>query len=358
MPAAIGALIITGLEAAGAGGVAGFSLGSTTIAGVGIASIVGTTTIIGASIGLQYAIRPGVPKPADGAQPIQQDIPPRIWGFGLNRLAGYYMLFESAAGAAYTVCAFHSGPISAIRGYYLHDDVVHVSTGLTGAYGTVIASFADGRYSGNRISIEARLGHDVQAPAQISFDPNMGATWNDAHVGNGIAWVAMVCNGVATPDLFTKVYPRGLPLLSVLADCLPVWDPQGSRPGPQRQLDLDGVLQPGPADHRLSLAGARARRPRARLCHRDRAFAQQTDGRGYAVRRAGGESRRQFRAPLSVQRLVPLRQQSGRRLQHPAVELRRLDVGRRRRRAGAVGRGLSRTDGHADRQPISCPASR
>ena len=226
MPQVIGALIIAGVEAAGAGGVAGFSLSSTTIFGTSLATVVGTTAIIGASIGLQYALRPGVPRPADGAQPIQQAIPPRVWGVGLNRLAGYYMLFEAASGAAYTVTAFHSGRISAIRAYFLHDDQVEVSTGLSGAYGTVNATYADGRYSGARISIEARLGHDVQTPAQISFDPNMGSTWNDAHVGNGIAWAAMVCNGVATPDLFPKFYPRGLPLLSVLADCLPAWDPR------------------------------------------------------------------------------------------------------------------------------------
>jgi hypothetical protein len=243
MPGVVGGLIISGLEAAGASGVAGFSLGSTTIFGTSLATVVGTTAIIGASIGLQFALRPGVPKPADGAVPIQQAIPSRIWGVGLNRLAGFYMLFESASGSAYTVTAFHSGRISAIRGFYLHDDVIQVSTGLTGAYGTVLSTYADGRYSGGRISIEARLGLPSQSPAQISFDPNMGSTWNPAHVGNGIAWLAMVCNGVSI-DLFTKIYPRGLPLPSLIADCLPCWDPRN--PSQSRSDDSNWTVSYNP----------------------------------------------------------------------------------------------------------------
>jgi hypothetical protein len=98
---------------------------------VTFSTVVGTAAIIGASIGLQYALaaHPDVPKPENGSQPIKQAIPPRIMGYGTNRLAGYYMLFEigpNTVANSFDVMAFHSGRIGAIRGLFLHDDAITV----------------------------------------------------------------------------------------------------------------------------------------------------------------------------------------------------------------------------------------
>jgi hypothetical protein len=237
MAETIGLLILDAAGATAAGsGIAGLgTLAGTTIsigaASISLATVVGTAAILGATIGLNYALRPSLPKPEDGSQAIKQAIPPRIRGYGTNRLAGYYMLFEAAGNppaSSYDVMAFHSGRISEISGLYLHDDPVTTSPSiLPGAViGSVASTYADGRYAG-WVFLEAALGAPVQfAPSLMTDSPAIADVWTSAHRGNGIAWIAMkcVCPG-QVPD-FTKVYPHQLPLLSVVAQCSPVWDPR------------------------------------------------------------------------------------------------------------------------------------
>jgi hypothetical protein len=210
----IGAIIIAAAEAAGAAGI------PATILGVSTASIVGTAAVIGVSIGLQYALRPSLPKPADGTQPIKQAVPPRIRGYGRNRLAGYYMYFEEAAGNSCDVMAFHSGRIGGVVAHYLHDDLV---TLIPDTYGVLPGD--DGRYGGHNVGIQTTLGTDTPPLAQFIGLPGIGATWTAEHAGKGIAWASLVCSGVKEKD-FQKIYPRGLPVLSVVADCSVVWDPR------------------------------------------------------------------------------------------------------------------------------------
>lgn len=225
MAVAIGSLIIGGLEAAGVGGVAGFSLASTTIAGIGLPTILGSAAIIGASIGLQYALAPKPPGPENGAIPIKQAVPSRIRGYGRNRLAGAYMLFEEVSGKSYDVIAFHSGRIAGVDDVYLHDDKVVLLPGN----GFVQDTFEDGRYGGNRIFIETRLGGVGQAPPDwINDGSGVNAIWNENHRGDGVAWLAMLCGTSPDPSEYTKYFPHGLPTPSVVARCSPVWDPRNS----------------------------------------------------------------------------------------------------------------------------------
>lgn len=226
----IGAAILTAAEEAGASGVAGFSLASTTIAGVSLASAVGTATIIGVSIGLQYALKPGLPKPEDGSQALKQAIPPRIRGYGVNRLAGYYVLYEAGGpppATSYDIQAFHSGRIGSIDGLYLNDDLVFLNGNLNvpgGGSGTVLGTYADGRYGGSRIQMTARFGEASQS--HMAGFSDIASYWDASHHGNGIAWIGMICSGLPNPADHTVVYPRGKPELSVVATCSPVWDPR------------------------------------------------------------------------------------------------------------------------------------
>jgi hypothetical protein len=220
MAVAIGSLIIGGLEAAGVGGIAGFSLASTTIAGIGLSTVLGTAAIIGASIGLQYALAPPVPKPSDGSQALRQAVPPRIRGYGRNRMAGYYMLYEEANGHSYDIIAFHSGRISDVVGYYLHDDRVTLN-----GDGVVQDTFGDGRYGKNAVGIKTRLGTVDQEVSSFAFEPGISEIWTPDHIGKGIAWASLDCGALSAED-FSKVFPRGKPELSVVADLSPVWDPR------------------------------------------------------------------------------------------------------------------------------------
>ncbi len=229
MAETFGVLILSAVGAADIVGIAGLgTLAGTTIAGVSLAAVVGTAAIVGVSIGINYALRPSLPKPEDGSAAIKQSIPPRIRGYGRNRLAGYYMLFEaegSPPAESYDIQAFHSGRIQGFVSLYLHDDVVFIDGDMNasgGGSGVVLGTYADNRYGQNRIGINTKLGTTPQTamngqPAYFS---------GGAHQGNGIAAIGMACAGMASPDQHTVVFPHGKPELSVVADCSPVWDPR------------------------------------------------------------------------------------------------------------------------------------
>jgi hypothetical protein len=97
----------------------------------------------------------------------------------------------------------------------------------------VLPQDGNGKYGD--IAIEIKLGTVPQTAAgRLTSDPLINAVWTPAHQGNGIAHAAMVCAGIGDPPTFTKHYPHGLPVLSVVADCTPVWDP---RDGAQSSTD-------------------------------------------------------------------------------------------------------------------------
>lgn len=200
------------------------------VLGVSGGTLIGSAVIIGASIGLQYALAPKPPKPENGTQPIKQAVPPRIRGYGQNRLAGYYMLYEEAGKISYDVTAIHSGRIGEISKFYLHDDEISITN--QGSFYGVDDTFEDGRYTdpsrggAATIFLDYRLGTNSQtAPWFIGNDSGISALWNSEFKGNGVAWVALECDPVKIED-FTKTYPRNLPVLSVVAQCSPVWDPR------------------------------------------------------------------------------------------------------------------------------------
>ena len=238
MAAALGLLLLEPL--AGVAGVAGLGgLAGTTVFGVGLPTIVGGAALIGASIGLQYALgQPSLPKPESGSQAIKQAIPPRIRGYGLNRLAGYYMLFEAngpAPAGSYDVLALHSGKVDSFITFYLSDDpVVTVSDISHGGQSLITSAFSDGRY-GSFIKVETALGTMGQgASAMLYTDPLISAYWTSNHRGAGIAWAAMVCGGPNDPQVYSRTFPRGHPELSVLTACSPIWD---ARDGTQSEAN-------------------------------------------------------------------------------------------------------------------------
>lgn len=227
MAETVGALIITALASAGAPGVAGFSLASTTIFGVGITSVVGGAALLGAAIGLQAAFgaKPSLPSNEQGSQPLQQAVPPRLRGYGRCRVSGYYMLFEATNGNSYDIIAWHHGRAAALVGMYLHDDQVfhNINYPADDAVSTLVD---DGRYS-----TIVHIRYDLGAPSTgVPFYFNGSDMDNmfhpNTHLGRDIAWLSMICGAAPDAETFTTYYPRNLPLPSVVADLSPVWDPR------------------------------------------------------------------------------------------------------------------------------------
>jgi hypothetical protein len=249
MPETIGTIILTaagggfsisgGLGASAGVGFLGFSASTT-------ATFVGSAAIIGASIGLQYLLNhPNVPKPEEGSQPLKQATPPRQRGYWDCRLAGYYMLFENGNRDSQDVTAFHSGKVESIRHVYLHDQEVSVLPDVSGGgIGTVQTVGAD-QFAGGRVQVDFKLGATSQtASTLLTSDPNINSIWTSAYKGNGIAYGVLKCGAVVDPELYSRTYPQGLPLMSVVARCSPVWD---SRDGSQdRNNPATWVASPNP----------------------------------------------------------------------------------------------------------------
>ncbi|EJN11862.1 hypothetical protein PMI42_04877 [Bradyrhizobium sp. YR681] len=231
MAETVGLLI---LSAAGATEAAsGFGAAAVTleIAGTTIsaASIVGAAAITAASIGLSYALAPSpdVPKPENGSQAIRQAVPPRVRGYGRNRMAGAYMFFE-AGGAppntSYDVIAYHHGEIERIAGVYLNDDSVTANIDFNN-FGTLLTvnPTADGYYGGGHVTLELWKGTTPQ-PASSFLGPL--SPWSPAFHGHGIAYLVCAASAPSDPTDFTKFFPHQKPEPSVVADCALVWDPR------------------------------------------------------------------------------------------------------------------------------------
>ena len=253
MPDVVGELIVASVVATGEG-AAFAGAAEATYLGVSGITIIGSAAIIGASIGLQYALykAPAIPNPGDGSVALKQAIPSRIKGYGYNRLAGYYMLFEangSAPATSYDVLALHSGRVDSFQQFYLNDDNVSTSADIShGGNSIITAAFSDDRYNGGALKIETALGAASQTAATImTSDPVISPWWTTAHRGDGVAWVALVCGGPSDPSVFSRTFPKGHPELSALVACSPIWDPRD--PAQSRTNPATWIFQRNPVLH-------------------------------------------------------------------------------------------------------------
>lgn len=206
---------------------AGVDFATATTLGVSNATLIGSAILVGTTIGLQYALRPGAPKPEDGAQPIKAPLQPRQRGYWDNRLSGAVMLAMTGGApptTAVMVAAFHQGPVDSIQAIYFDDDQVGATSSVThGGYtGSIIGP--GGYYA------DASLSIDMGLPGQVADTVLTGSvasgTWTSAFVGTGIAYWGLIASAPGDPTQFAKLYPRGLPKPSVVARCSPVWDPR------------------------------------------------------------------------------------------------------------------------------------
>lgn len=244
MPETIGLAILAAAAEAGVSGVAGFALTSTTIAGVSAATIVGSAAIIGVSIGLQYALsNPDVPKPEQGVQSLKQALAPRRRGYWINRLGGVYMLYIAAGGDSQDMVAFHSGRIEEFLQVYLHDTAVSTVPDVTHGVVLDVQSVGADTYL-DSVALQFFDGRDAQTTFDMLNTSTTSGIWTAAHAGQGIACGAMICVTAPDPETHTKRFPNGLPVLSVVAKCAPIWDP---RDGAQTRVNPDSwVASPNP----------------------------------------------------------------------------------------------------------------
>lgn len=235
MAEAVGTLIF---GAVGLGAAAAFTVGATTIT---LGTIVGTAVLVGGSIGLQMLLAPELPTtetpqqrtptgsgrlppPEAGHQALRQSIAPRTVAYGRVRVAGTYVFFEAQDDRSYDVIALHHGRIGGFVAFYLHDDVV--SNGTIGTIGGYVSVLIDGRYGGNHVFLNTRLGTTPEQPyGEITGIPTLAPIWTAAHRGDGLASLLMICEPTTDPSEFSVIFPRGKPEPSAVIDATPIYDP-------------------------------------------------------------------------------------------------------------------------------------
>lgn len=205
------------------------------------ATVVGSAAIIGAEIGLTYALQALSAKQNTNRTfiPLRQNIPPRQVVYGRTRASLSYTFYEGVStttDGSTDVLACHHGMIGNYVTFYLHEDeVFHYVIGVPDTENITpkSAELQDGRYTG-KIWLNMRFG----APRELAYHipsilfPSVyNATWR----ADGTATCMLFCDPTKKED-FGKIYPNGLPLLSVVIDGWIPWDPRDSAQDPDNWL--------------------------------------------------------------------------------------------------------------------------
>ncbi|MFZ2872242.1 hypothetical protein [Zavarzinia sp.] len=180
-----------------------------------------------------------IPKPADGKILNTQPLPPRIFGYGMARLAGPVNLKETASRNLYLNVLLHEGRVDGFGDIYLHDEVVTIGTDGMGRPNAVMEPLHFQEYSDNiggvfsfiNISLRYGLVPEVAWPEAVAALDY----WTEAHRGDGIAQLSMIVYRQSA-ERFQRTFPYGLPSPSVVTRMSLVFDPRD--PG-QTRADPD-----------------------------------------------------------------------------------------------------------------------
>lgn len=169
------------------------------IAGVSLATIVGTTALLGGTFALSALTTPDT-KTKVAAQQFasRQPLPPRRRVYGNTKLSGPYIAFDSTAGSFFTGTYLCEGPIGSILEFWLDDTKANIAPGALSGNSGVLPWL-------NAVLLEARLGTDDQtANSQLLALPY----WTPNHRLAGCAYIAMRATAPAEKN-FKKIFPSG-----------------------------------------------------------------------------------------------------------------------------------------------------
>ena len=174
------------------------------------------------SFQLSQGFAPQAPKPEQTEQAIKTPVPPRVSGYGVQRLSLAYALYVTASdGTAVDVGAFHDGRIDSIIGYYLGDKKVSLTAG-----GYVIG-LDDGQFGENDDNV--RIGTTLGPATNVAFAPVIAKVpdvWTSAHRGDGVVTGFALWKAVKAAN-YQKIYPGGGPNsmpLSLVMKMQPAFD--------------------------------------------------------------------------------------------------------------------------------------
>lgn len=203
------------------------TVGTFTITAGMLASAAATIGIGVVAVGVGLLLAPKPPAPENGQFAIQQALPPRSYGYGHVRFAGFIAFLEESGGNLFQVCAVFGHQCAGVINYFLNDDEVTVAVGpLSTPYvfnGGQVLGGADGRYV-LAIWLDYRLG--LPTETNYSF---MTATfpgiWGADHRGDNVTSAFMFALA-SNAQNFEKTYPYARPQFSAVWKTALVYDPR------------------------------------------------------------------------------------------------------------------------------------
>lgn len=146
-------------------------------------------------------LKPGTPKPDPAERSVKSPAPARIYVLGCRRVYSSQMLFVNGnSRSSVDVFAFAEGPVNAVIGTYLNDDLVTVSGGF-------VQEIEDGGYKDNHVKAGWNLG---PTPGTGNFAAVLAETseWTSNHRGDGIVAGYLIKRPAKSKE-FLDVYPQG-----------------------------------------------------------------------------------------------------------------------------------------------------
>lgn len=212
--AIVGLQLFPGVGQALGAAIAGtIGIGATTAA---TAAAIAQIAIVGAGV-LAQAVLPGAkaPRAEQAEQAVRIPIPPRVSGYGENRLYMAYALYVTAEdGTAVDVGAFHEGRVDSIIGHYLGDKKVSL---LPSGF---VIGLEDGQFSKNNDAVQ--IGTTLGPATNTAFAPviaKVPTIWTPAHRGDGVVTGFALWKSVKTKN-YQATYsgggPNAMPLSLVM----------------------------------------------------------------------------------------------------------------------------------------------
>jgi hypothetical protein len=236
MAETVGLLILTAVTGGEIAGIAGLgTFAGTTIAGISVATIVGSGVLIGGAYAANVLLAPSTVEqksPSDGQVTTKQPIPPRRRHYGRVKVGGPLMFVEPLTGYGgppmlNQVTALNHGLVDGFEEIWLNENPAVLSPPLSAGGGAVTNLYL-WAYEGvplNFVWVEVETG----TASDAGFDflhTNFPAIWDGSHQGKGIAKMLLRCAEPAAED-FTSVYTGGQPpVVRAVLRASKVWDPR------------------------------------------------------------------------------------------------------------------------------------
>ncbi len=172
--------------------------------------------------GLQGAVFNKAPRPEQAETAIKMAIPPRVSGYGQNRLYMAYALYVTAKdGYAVDVGAFHEGRVDSVVGHYLGDKKITINgSGF-------VDEQPDGQFGSDSDTVQ--IGWTLGPATNTAFAPVIAKVpeiWTTDHRGDGVVTGFAIWKAVKAKN-YQKVYSGGGPNqmpLSLVMKLQPVFD--------------------------------------------------------------------------------------------------------------------------------------